>query len=216
MPKHRQCLYVSCYGTTTNFMTNRLQTILTVTAIISFILAFYLDITSFGQDRDIFWNNIEMTRILIILSIIISVGLLLGLFLFPRRTYKRRILLTIPVAFILFSSADILKTAISHYGLNEEYNYFTAKRDIKNGKVQILETGLILPEPSVDWDKKQEAEKKAENQFGYQSVYLGCTVTHGIDIYNSVVEDYLEKVNGKNWRTKKRMIVDSIMNSSNP
>ena len=197
-------------------MTNRLQNILTITAIVSFILAFYLDITSFGQDRNILWNNIETTRILLILSIIISVGLLLGLFFFRKRTYKRRILLTIPVAFILFSCADILKTATSYYGLDEEYNYFTAKSDIENGKVQILETGLILPEPNVDWEKKQDAEKRAENQFGYKSVYLGCTVTHGIDIYNSVMEDYLEKVNGKNWRTKKRKIIDSIMNSNNP
>jgi hypothetical protein len=189
---------------------------LTITAIASFILAFYLDITSFGQDRNILWNNIEMTRILLILSIIISVGLLLGLFFFRKRTYKRRILLTIPVAFILFSCADILKTATSYYGLDEVYNYFTAKRDTKNGKVQILETGLILPEPNVDWEKKQEAEKIAEHQFGYKAVYLGCAVTHGIDIYNSVVEDYLEKVNGKNWQTKKRKIIDSIMNSRNP
>lgn len=197
-------------------MTNRLQNILTITAIVSFILAFYLDITSFGQDRNILWNNIEMRRILLILSIIISVGLLLGLFFFRKRTYKRRILFTIPVAFILFSCADILKTAINYYGLDEEYNYFTAKRDIKNGKVQILETGLILPEPNVDWEKKQDAEKRAENQFGYKSVYLGCTVTHGIDIYNSVMEDYLEKVNGKNWRTKKRKIIDSILNTNSP
>ena len=157
-----------------------------------------------------------MTRILLIVSIIISVGLLLGLFFFRKRTYKSRILLTIPVAFILFSCADILKTATSYYGLDEEYNYFTARRDIKNGKVQILETGLILPEPNVNWEKKQDAEKIAENQFGYKSVYLGCTVTHGIDIYNSVMEDYLEKVNGKNWRTKERRTIDSIMNSTKP
>ncbi|MGN6400009.1 MAG: hypothetical protein ACTHMD_06120 [Flavisolibacter sp.] len=197
-------------------MTNRLQTILTITAIVSFIFAFYLDITSFGQDTNILWNYIEMTRILLILSIIISVGLLLGLFFFRKRAYKKRILFTIPIAFLLFSCADILKTATSYYGLDEEYNYFTAKRDIKNGKVQILETGLILPEPNVDWEKKQDAEKRAENQFGYKSVYLGCTVTHGIDIYNSVMEDYLEKVNGKDWRTKERSTVDSIMKHNNP
>ena len=104
-------------------------------------------------------------------------GVLLGLFLFQKQNYKYRISLTIPIAFILFSCADISKTATSYYGLNEEYNYFTARRDIKNGKVQILETGLILPEPDVNWDKKNEAEKIVENQFGYKSVNLGCTVT---------------------------------------
>ena len=86
-------------------------------------------------------------------------------------------------------------TATSYYGLTEEYNYFSANRDIKKGKIQILKTGLILTEPNVDWVKKQEAEKKLEKQFGYKSVYLGCSVTHGIDIYNNVMEDYLKKIN---------------------
>ena len=197
-------------------MTKRSQIIFTVTAIIFFVIAFTLDITSFGQVRNISWKNIEIVRILAIVSIVAAVGLLLGLFLFRKQNYKRRILLTIPIAFILFSCADIIMTATSYYGLNEEYNYFSANRDIKNGKIQILETGLILPEPNVDWDKKQEAAKKLEKQFGYKSLYLGCIVTHGIGIYNSVMEHYLEKVNGKNWRIKQQHMLDSLMNSNNP
>lgn len=196
-------------------MTKRFQTILTITAIISFILVFYIDITSFGQDGNISWKNIDTTRILLIVAIIVVVGLLLGLFLFRKRNYKSRISLIIPITFILFSGVDISKTAINYYGLNEEYNYFSARRDIKNGKVQILETGLALPDPNVNWEKKQGAEKIAETQFGYKSVSIGCTVTHGIDIYNSVMEDYLRKVNGKNWRIKERKIIDSIMNFNN-
>jgi carbon starvation protein CstA len=176
----------------------------------------YLDSTSFGQDRNLSLKNIEVFRTLAIFSIVAAVGLLLGLFLFRKQNYKRRIVLTIPIAFILFSCADIIMTATNYYGLNEEYNYFSANRDIKNGRIQILETGLILPEPNVDWDKKQEAEKKIEKQFGYKSVYLGCIVTHGIDIYNSVMEDYLEDINGKNWRTKQRHTLDSLMSSKNP
>ena len=197
-------------------MTKRSQTILSTTAIVSFLLAFSLDITSFGQVRNISWKDIEVIRILSIVAIIVAVGLLLGLVLFRKRNYKSRILLTIPIAFILFSCSDILKTATSHYGLDEEYNYFTAGRDIKNSKVQILKTGFILPEPNINREKKQDAEKRAENQFGYKSVYLGCTVTHGIDIYNSVMEDYLEKVNGKDWRTKERATIDSLMNYHSP
>ncbi len=196
-------------------MTKRFQTILTMTAIISYILAFYLDITSFGQDKNISLNNIGIERILLTIGITAAVGLLFSLFLFPKRSYKSRILITIPIAFILFSYASILKTATSYYGLDGEYNYFTARRDIKDGKVQILETGFILPESNINWNKKQDAEKRVENQFGYKSVYHGCTVTHGIDIYNSVMEDFLEKVNGKNWRARERAIVDSIMNSGN-
>jgi len=197
-------------------MTKRSKIILTITAIIFFVIAFTLDISSFGQDRNISWRNIEVVRILAIVSIVALVGLLLGLFLFRKQNYSRRIALTIPIAFILFACVNIIMNATNYYGLNEEFNYFSANRDIKNDKIQILETGLILPEPNVDWDKMQQAEKKLEKQFGFKSVYLGCTVTHGIGIYNSVMEEYLENVNGKNWRTKQRHMLDSLMNSKNP
>lgn len=196
-------------------MTKRLQIILAIAAIIFFIIAFFLDITSFGQDN-ISWEDIEITRISLIVVMIIAGGLLLALFLFNKQNYKKRILLTIPIAFIIFSFSDILKTTISNYGLDEDYNYFSAKRDIRKGKIQILETGLTLPEPNVDWDKTQEAERKLEKQFGYKSIDLGCTVTQGIGIYNSVMEDYLEKINGEDWRAKERHMLDSIMNPNKP
>ena len=187
---------------------------MTLTAIISFILALVLDLTYFGQDTDIDWKNIEILKILVVVTILVAVGLLLGLFFFRKKNYKRRILLTIPICFILFAFVDISKTAISYYGLNEKYNYFTAKQDIRNGKIQLLETGLTLPNPNtnVDWNKKQDAEKKVEKQFGYKSINLGCTWTNGIGIYNSVMENYLEKVNGKNWRKEERKMLDSLMN----
>ena len=195
-------------------MTKRFQIIFTLTAIISFILALVLDLTYFGQDTNIYWKNIEILKILVVVTILIAVGLLLGLFLFRKKNYKNRILLTIPICFILFAFVDISKTAISYYGLNEEYNYFTAKQDIRNGKIQLLETGLTLPNPNtnVDWNKKQDAEKKVEKQFGYKSINLGCTWTNGIGIYNSVMENYLAKVNGKNWRKEERKMLDSLMN----
>ena len=196
-------------------MTQRSQIILKVTAIIIFVIAFSLDITSFGQDTNISSRKIQVSRILAIVAMVASVGLLLGLILFRKQNYKTRIKLTIPIAFILFSIANIIMSATNYYGLNEEYNYFSANRDIENGKIQLLETGLILPEPNVNWDNKQKAENKIEKKFGYRSVYLGCTLTNGIDIYNSVMEDYLEKVNGRNWRTQRQRMLDSLMASNN-
>jgi len=195
-------------------MTKRFQIILTLTAIFSFILALALDLTSFGQDTDIAWKDIEILKIFVAVILLIAVGLLVGLFFFRKNNYRNRILLTVPICFILFAFVDISKTAISYYGLNEEYNYFTAKQDIRNGKIQLLETGLTLPNPNtnVDWNKKQDAEKKVEKQFGYKSINLGCTWTNGIGIYNSVMENYLAKVNGKNWRKEERKMLDSLMN----
>lgn len=209
IPVLRQAETASCNGTT---MTQRLQFILTTSAILFFILAFALDISYFGEEWTGFWKHVEIKRILFIVAIVTGIGLFLGLFLFRKKKYKERILLTLPIAFVLFSLADISRITNSYYGLYEEYNYFSAKRDIKNGKVQILETGLILPTPNVDLDKQQAAEKITENHFGYKTVYLGCIVTNGIGIYNSVMEDYLEKINGKNWRIKKQQMLDSLMN----
>jgi len=192
-------------------MPKRLQIILAITAIISFVLAVTLDITSFGQDRNISWKYIEIGRIFAGVAVIIAVGLLLALFLFGNQKYKERILLTIPIAFLLFSFASISHSAINYYGLNEDYNYFSAKQDIKKGKIQIFETGLPLPEPNIDWAKKQDVVISMGKYFGYTPVYLGCEATHGIEIYNNLMEDYLENVNGKNWRVKERDKIDSIM-----
>lgn len=189
--------------------------ILIIAAAILFIMAFILEISQFGQDWHNFWFDVSILRILLIIGCVVIAGLLFGLFLFRSKKYKQRILLTLPIAFLLFALADITNLAINYYGLSEEYNYFTAKRDIKNGKVQLLETGLILPSPNVDWDKQQKAEKITANYFGYKLIYLGCIVTHGIDIYNNVVEDYLDKVNGNNWRVNSKRMFDSLMNSNN-
>ena len=63
-------------------MAKRLQIILTVTAIIFFVIAFILDITSFGLERNISLKSIEIIRFLAIVSMVAAVGLLLGLFLF--------------------------------------------------------------------------------------------------------------------------------------
>lgn len=182
-----------------------------LTAIIAFIIAIALDITSFGREA-ISWKNIGTLKILMVVAILIAVGLFLGLFRFSKLNYKNRISLTIPLVILLFAFAGISKTAINYYGLDGDYNYFAAKRDIKNNKIQILKTGLTLPEPNVDWNKKQDAENKIAERFGYKFISLGCSVTNGTDIYNDVMEDYLKKVNGKNWRTKEQQSVDSIMN----
>jgi hypothetical protein len=80
------------------------------------------------------------------------------------------------------------------------YNYFTAKRDIRNGKVNYVSFGLpvILPnQVQVD-----ELRKK----YGVKSLNIGCVVTEdeirGIAFYNNVIETYLAKRNGEGWKEK--------------
>jgi len=177
------------------------------------MLAIALDLSNFGQDW-VSWQNIELGRILFVVAIVTAIGLFLALFLFRSEKYKQRLLWTVPIAFSLVSIVGIALLTIHHYGLNEQYNYFTAKRDIKNGKVQILQIGLIMPMPNVDFKEEQEARKIAPDHFNYKPVYLGCVETDGIAIYNSVMEDYLEKLNGKGWRVRERQMVDSILQTS--
>lgn len=185
--------------------------ILKLIAVIFFITAFIIDVSQFGEDFNNFWKNVEVLKIALIIGIVISIGLLFGLFLFYKKKYIQRIMLTIPIAFILFSLADFSKMFIFHYGLDQEYNYFSAKWDIKNGKVQIIETGLILPLGN-DFEEEQKEEEKIINQFGYKTFWAGCTAWPGIDKYNAVMEDYLTKRNGKNWQIKERRMIDSVRN----
>ncbi len=130
-------------------MTSPPKLILTISAAILITLTFLLDISDFGQDR-VSWESAEITRILLIIAIVAAIGFVLGLFLFRKKKYKQRLFWTVPIAFILFSIAGISMVTITHYGLDEQYNYFTAKRDISNGKVQILQIGLIMPTPNID------------------------------------------------------------------
>ena len=195
-------------------MTNRRKSILLIFAIILFMTTFILDLTYFGHDWDIRWNSLILGNALLIIAIITAVGLLLGLFLFRGQKYKHRIIITISIAAILFSLTDISKMTIGYYGLDEEYNYFTAKNDIRNGKIQTLKFGMMLPNRKIDWKKRKAAIKVAEDYFGYKSSNVGCGVTNGIDIYNGVMEDYLEKKNGKDWRVRQKKMIDSLMNLS--
>lgn len=191
-------------------MTNRFQFILTITAVLSFASAFIIDISQLGQDWSNFSKSIDITRLFTIILLNIVAGLFLGLFLFHKRPYKQRVLLTVPIAFILFSIANFGNIVIYEYGLFDEYNYFTAKRDIKNGKVQLLSTGLILPTQS---EEEEKAEEAIRNQFGYKRVWIGCFVTPGVYRYNAVMEDYLEEINGKDWRKRLQQRTDSLPNS---
>jgi len=194
-------------------MTKRFQIILTVSAAVLFILAFLLDISFFDQDWTYVLKNIDAIKIAIILTIITAVGFFFGLFFFRKEQYRQRLFWTLPIAFILFSLAGITKFSMGYYGLDEEYNYFTAKQDIESGKIPIFETGLFMPHPNTDWDKQRAAQTIVEHHFGYKSVYLGCMLTNGIAMYNDVMENYLDKVTGKGWRAKEQKMRDSIINS---
>lgn len=74
-----------------------------------------------------------------------------------------------------------------YFGLSEDYNYFTAKRDIRKGKVQLLAGGLMIP-------GKKNVERSRDSIrriYGFKALSIGCIIPPGIDRYNETVEDYL-------------------------
>jgi hypothetical protein len=94
------------------------------------------------------------------------------------------------------------------YGLFSTYNYFTARRDIKNVNIQIIFTGL----PMIC---SRDSEIKAVRvKYGFKVNHIGCVVStqemNGIEVYNNVVEQYLAERNGKNWRIAYKTEVDSL------
>ena len=95
-----------------------------------------------------------------------------------------------------------------YYGFFSNYNYFTAKRDIKYGNVQFITFGLLLPS-----SKDKEIDIVA-TKYGFKGSNIGCTVTtqeiNAIEIYNNVVEQYLSIRNGKNWRINYQREIDSL------
>jgi hypothetical protein len=95
-----------------------------------------------------------------------------------------------------------------NFGLFSSYNYFAAKRDIKNGNIKFVTFGL----PIVC--SKDDEIKMVMNKYGFKVSNIGCIVTNqeinAIETYNKVVEQYLTQQNGKNWRTTYQKEVDSL------
>jgi len=112
---------------------------------------------------------------------------------------------TIIISFTLLAIAGSLSFAW-WTGCFTPYNYFTAKRDIRNGKIQLVSFGFPLPE------RIQEAEIR--KKYGFSRSNAGCVVTtdliRGISIYDDIVESYLNKRNGHDWRLRYEREIDSV------
>jgi len=95
------------------------------------------------------------------------------------------------------------------FGLFTQYNFWTAKQDIKKGKFQIAELGEI--------PLNSRQKQKLANSYGFNFYYFGCAVTkdilNGTKYYNQTMVEHLEKKYGHGWWTKFQNQLDSIDNS---
>lgn len=185
-------------------MKKHLRFILILIAVLFFIVAFLVDTTSFGRHWDKIWE-VDAKRMLLTPLIITVTGFILGLFFFRKQPYVQRLLYTVPISVILFSILLIGNAFTFEYGLFESYNYFTAKRDIKHGKIQILTAGHSIEPMTED---EQRAEDLLRNALGYTIIDIGIW-SPGAEKYNHVMEAYLEERNGKDWRNRLNKRNDS-------
>ncbi|MEO7766478.1 MAG: hypothetical protein ABIS01_03590 [Ferruginibacter sp.] len=94
------------------------------------------------------------------------------------------------------------------YDLSTDYNYVTAKLDIKNGSVKIINIGL----PKVS-SKDKEIELVAYS-YGFKNIYIEKFTPQqtekGIKNYNDLIENYLILRNGPKWQSNYQREIDSL------
>ena len=94
------------------------------------------------------------------------------------------------------------------YDLSSEYNYATAKLDIKNGNVKIIHIGV----PRIS-SKDTEIELVA-GRYGFKNIYIEKLSSHqtenGIKNYNDLIDSYLILRNGSDWKINYKKEVDSL------
>ncbi len=94
------------------------------------------------------------------------------------------------------------------YNLSPEYNYITAKLDIKNGNCRIVRVG----EHTIQ--SNSQVTKAIYSKYGFRNVYIekaGSDEINGINNYNRVIETYLAFRNRTYWKADYQKEIDSIL-----
>ena len=99
-----------------------------------------------------------------------------------------------------------------NYKNSPDYNYITAKLDIKNKNARIINVGLRKP------SSKNNEIDSVEAEYGFKNIYIGYDTTKqiksGINNYNEVIEAFLKLRNGMDWRAHYQRKIDSIYNAA--
>jgi hypothetical protein len=124
---------------------------------------------------------------------------------------RKRLLIAGIIVVLLLSTIYI---AWQKFDLSADYNYATAKLDIKNGDLKIIHVGI----PKIT-SKDKEIELVAA-RYGFKNVYIEKYTPEqtekGIRHYNTLVENYLVLRNGINWKKNYQREVDSLYKLAEP
>lgn len=114
------------------------------------------------------------------------------------------------IALLILAATIAVVIIIRHnYELSSNYNYITAKLDIKNGDVKLVNVG----------DTEQVTRAIEINiiaaRYGFQNVYLSTDSAKnemkGIKNYNELIEAFLNLRNGNQWKESYQKEVDSLL-----
>jgi len=118
----------------------------------------------------------------------------------------RKKLLIIGLIIILIISIISILWHVDDF--SSDYNYATAKIDITNGNVRIINIGI--PKTS---SKDKEIEM-VSTRYGFKNIYIEKYTPQqtekGINNYNELIETYLTLRNGSNWKINYNREVDSL------
>ncbi|HEY0056548.1 MAG TPA: hypothetical protein VGB63_14435 [Pedobacter sp.] len=191
-----------------------MRIILIVTAIALFFLETLLELSNVGQNWELFWvvlKRWDFKYSSFVILCLFGLGFLIALIPFKNSRYRTKAFFTIPILFILFSAYYLAGMVDFYYGLSEDHNYFTAKKDISNGKIQLLAAGLLVDEST----EVERARDSLCSVFGFKSVSVGCISSEGIERYNETMKDFLKEKNGKDWEKVFHRELDIVRNRNN-
>ncbi len=115
---------------------------------------------------------------------------------------------TIIICSILVAVIFALLVVRQNYKNSPDYNYITAKLDIRNKNARIINVGLRKS------SSKNNEIDSVEVEYGFKNIYIGYDTTKqiisGINNYNEVIEAYLKLRNGIDWRENYQRKTDSL------
>lgn len=98
------------------------------------------------------------------------------------------------------------------FDLSTDYNYATAKLDIKDGDVKIIHVGAHQASPA------DKAIETVAARYGFKNIYVEKftkdQTEKGIQNYNELIDTYLVLRNGPDWKAAYQKEVDSIYNAA--
>ena len=118
---------------------------------------------------------------------------------------RKRLLIISAILILVISGVVIFW---QNYKNSPDYNYLTAKLDIKNGNVRIVHIGYRTP------SSKDKEIDMITAKYGFENIYIGYDTTkekmNGIKNYNEMTETYLALRNGSTWRLSYQKEIDSF------